>query len=182
MSLHDLRTFVECVDSLTESEASQALALLAQARETILRKFPAGIRESRGVPGVYRGYHDAAACLECGGKCCQGSPGVAAPEDFEPDLEDNVRAAVLSGKWSICPVRPHEYVVRPSFRPTACCFLRPDGCALLFEERPKQCRMYRPCSGGLCEDEWSMGAATTAWQPHADMLEEIRGEAVGRRL
>lgn len=111
------------------------------------------------------------ACKECGGKCCNGLPGGAAPEDFgttKKQIEANVRKALLSGEWQLdcwegeAEFSPGKTAHSPHFvRPKCldgrredrvfsytwggpCVFLTPKGCRLKPTKRPFECRMLVP--------------------------------------
>jgi len=115
-------------------------------------------------------------CKACGGKCCKGLPGHAAPEDFGTTKEaqiEGVKKALHAGNWQIdwwegvaeLPVSKKRvdkpYLIRPKaldgrnslFNPTfggTCVFLGAAGCTLTAEQRPYECRLLVPSPDFEC--------------------------------
>ena len=147
-------------------------------------------------------YPGPPVCAECGGTCCRRQPGACFPEDFGPDIEAGVRAAVATGGYTLdwWDGDPREgaddlaqaYFVRPAIKghegePShaawagPCTFLEEGrGCRLPAEARPGQCRGLQPREepGGRCvQPEGSTKrAAAIAWLPHNEFLEKIATE------
>lgn len=141
-------------------------------------------------------YENKEVCSECGGRCCRHMSGGTEPEDFGPDVEENLRAAFSSGRWSIdwwggelggemdpMFIRPRHKgapLVDPSFG-GECVFLQEDGCALEPEDRPMGCRRLEPVADGDCVSHVggavnAKEASVRAWLPYQDLLRELRDE------
>ena len=125
-------------------------------------------------------------CRECGGRCCQGSPGVwVDPERFFAIFFAGQRLTleqlrerlpevglVLWGKSGVPMPAPRSLA-------SGCSFLGEDGCLFTVDERPCQCLALIPNKktldreeGCLCQepDESSRGAAMKKWQDYWQMV------------
>jgi hypothetical protein len=134
-------------------------------------------------------------CKACGGRCCQGMPGIAFPEDFGLPATEALKAAFASGQWAIDwwegDPRPDQhqycqvYFVRPAVKgkegqlrdPSwggACTFLTISGCSLEPEKRPRQCRELEPDMTFKCDSHgYGKREAALAWVPYYDILDSI---------
>lgn len=121
-----------------------------------------------------QGSRDEAICRECGGVCCQQSPGIAHPRDFGPketfvdvvcdylstgfwaidcwegdirkDKGRKVRGEELCQVWYVRPaeVQKKGQLIDRSWGGTCILWSKDHGCSLLFHNRPFQCRMLKP--------------------------------------
>ncbi|WP_298439690.1 hypothetical protein [Geobacter sp.] len=139
-------------------------------------------------------------CGACGGACCRTRPGIEAPGRFlaTPDPAGALRDLLASGLWVLdthygVPYDPGKgergdpdriiLYPRPATRaeqaaesifalPGAgeCVFLRDDGCALSFADRPRACQALEPAADGECSSSWTRFDAAPAWLPHQEAV------------
>lgn len=146
-----------------------------------------------------------AVCEKCGGACCKHAAGACLPSDFGStagEIEQNVRAAVATGKyaidwwegdprddkdWTDPDALSRAYFVRPAHVGAShprdpswggtCVFHGPKGCALEHDKRPSVCRALEPITGpNDCKMHLKGGAKrgpAIAWIPFTDVLESI---------
>jgi Fe-S-cluster containining protein len=147
-------------------------------------------------------YTNAIICSACGGKCCQGLPGMAWPQQFGAPDEEQLRTRLISafrsGKWAVdCWegfdgdgkgqfVRPRttkhkkDTVLDYSWGGT-CVFWSPTvGCEMSHGARPLGCRLLMPQDNRRCDypdlAENAKYAAAKAWEPfHATLTQAIQG-------
>ncbi|AJE04098.1 hypothetical protein [Geobacter pickeringii] len=142
----------------------------------------------------------ATLCGACGGECCRTRPGIEAPGRFlaAPDPAGHLRDLLASGLWVLdthygVPYDPAkgergdpDLIIRyprPATRPEQesggisalpgageCVFLRADGCALPFADRPRACQALEPTAGFDCSSSWTRFDAARAWLPHQDTV------------
>ena len=138
-----------------------------------------------------RWYVKPSICKPCGGRCCKNFPGSAYPEDF-PTREE-LLAALDSGRWAIDwwegdarkgkEELNRTYYVRPAIKGHEgrrhhagwggeCTFLTGEGCSLVPDARPRECRQLDPMADGKCEvhDGTSKQGAAVAWLARAGEL------------
>jgi len=121
-------------------------------------------------------------CRECGGRCCQGSPGIwVDPERFFALFFPGERLTLeqLRGRlpemglvlWEKSGVP----IPAPRSLVTGCAFLADDGCRFPVAERPCQCLALVPLratldqpEGCLCREPeaFSMSVARRSWQAY----------------
>lgn len=121
-------------------------------------------------------------CFECGGRCCQGSPGIwIDPERFFTLFFPGQRLTVeqLRGQlpalglvlWGNSGVP----IPAPLSLDSGCAFLGADGCRLSVAERPCQCLALIPIKetldqqqGCLCQlpEAFSRAAGRQRWQAY----------------
>ncbi len=119
-------------------------------------------------------------CQECGGRCCQGSPGIwVDPERFFTlfFFGQHLTLEQLRGRlpelglvlWEKSGVP----VPAPRSLVSGCSFLGADGCRLLVAERPCQCLALIPVKetldqqkGCLCwvPEDYSLATGRQRWQ------------------
>lgn len=131
-------------------------------------------------------------CSECGGKCCERSPGVCFPSDFKD--ENDIVDKILGGSYCIdwwegnlgdgC--EDIAYFVRPRTKNYKdrvfdggwggeCVLLTETGCSLKFDDRPSECRHLKPNVGGCAGNElFSKESSCRAWRKHQDMFENLK--------
>ena len=148
-------------------------------------------------------YLNEGICAACGGECCASMPGSSFPEDWEPDIEQNVRDAIESGKWAVdwwegdprvgSETIDRAYYVRPAtkgnegriFDPAyrgACTFWDSEkGCMLPFEKRPKECRTIEPHrnSDECMSPNYNKRTGAVAWLPYRAMFDSMNAEGAG---
>jgi Fe-S-cluster containining protein len=141
-------------------------------------------------------------CKECGGICCNRSPGAAFPEDFGlPGDTSKLITAINSGKWAIdwwegdprkCKnTLTHAFYLRPAvighegqiFHASwggRCVMLINDKCSLKSNSRPRECRYLEPSSKFECKmhGKLSKQDASIAWIPYTDLLENMKENAI----
>lgn len=123
---------------------------------------------------------DLQLCRECGGRCCQGSPGVwVDPERFFAIFffGQGLTSAQLRGRLPEFDLVLWEKTGVPIPAPrslaSGCAFLGVDGCRFSVAERPCQCLALNPVKetleqpqGCLCQApaEFSLDVARQRWQ------------------
>ena len=121
-------------------------------------------------------------CQQCGGRCCQGSPGVwADPERFfalffvGQRLRLEELRARLPALGMVLWEKGGVPIPAPLSLESGCSFLAADGCRLTVAERPCQCLALVPSKetlehpeGCLCRlpEEFSRGAVRQCWQAY----------------
>jgi hypothetical protein len=105
-------------------------------------------------------------CAICGGKCCKNVPGIAYPQDFGFDqmasekIYERLVQLFSSMCWQIDCWERYKYGKGYYIRPTTlkgrgelfhaawcnegCVFLQTDGCSLMFDNRPYECKELVP--------------------------------------
>lgn len=125
---------------------------------------------------------DLPLCRECGGRCCQASPGIwVDPERFFSIFFPGQRLTVeqLRGELPALGLVLWEKTGVPMPAPrslaSGCAFLGTDGCRFSVAERPCQCLALIPSKetldqqqGCLCRlpEEFSRDAASQRWQKY----------------
>lgn len=122
---------------------------------------------------------DYQLCRQCGGRCCQGHPGLwTKPEQF---INDYFREKPLSRSDMESRLTDLKLTLRdldgilipaPQATSTGCIFLGNDGCTLPEQKRPDQCRALQPSLDTLLDDaihcslppEFGSGNARSRWQ------------------
>lgn len=133
-------------------------------------------------------------CRECGGRCCQGSPGIwVDPERFFAIFFSGHRLQIeqlrerLSGLDLVLWEKSGVPIPAPRSVTTGCTFHGVDGCLLSAKQRPCQCLALIPDQatleqphGCLCQtpEAFSRDAARQRWQnywlgPHTKALDSI---------
>jgi hypothetical protein len=133
---------------------------------------------------------DLPLCLECGGRCCQGSPGIwVDPERFFAlffsgqhltleQLRERLPelGLVLWEKTGVPIPAPRSLV-------SGCAFLGADGCRFPVAERPCQCLALIPNKetldqpqGCLCRvpEEFNRDAARQRWQSYWQTVSSVK--------
>lgn len=133
-------------------------------------------------------------CATCQGFCCKSFAGFNHPNDFLPNIEENILTAIKSGNFCISAHTgdprgelSHILYVRPNITGKTgkifdrslkgqCSLLKDTGCELDFDKRPFQCRDLEPnpdyvtigCKGKIPRDEIVM-----AWIPFQKFLRKV---------
>jgi len=123
---------------------------------------------------------DLSLCRECGGRCCQGSPGVwADPQRFFALFFAGQRLTLeqlrerLPDLGLVLWEKGGVPIPAPLSLASGCSFLGVDGCRFLLAERPCQCLALVPAKetleqqdGCLCSlpEEFSQVAVKKRWQ------------------
>lgn len=121
-------------------------------------------------------------CQRCGGRCCQGSPGVwISPERFFVIFFDGERLSVeqlrerLPSLGLVLWEKSGVPIPAPMSLESGCSFHAPNGCRLSVTERPCQCLALIPAKetldkpeGCLCKlpDEFNRSEAQRRWQDY----------------
>ena len=139
-------------------------------------------------------YLNEKMCRDCGGTCCKRIPGIAHPEDFLPNLEHRLQAALFSKMWAVdwyenfddgdgYYIRPAVVGARGPYDPAwggRCIFLAKNGCELSADHRPYGCRMLEPnlhftgrvdCLQHVDGNEHYQAAV--AWAPFSEIIKKI---------
>lgn len=125
---------------------------------------------------------DLALCRECGGRCCQASPGIwVDPERFFSTFFAGQRLTVeqlrdqLPALGLVFWERTGVPMPAPRSLASGCIFLGPDGCRFSVAERPCQCLALTPDrktleqpQGCHCQspEEFSRDQARQRWQKY----------------
>ncbi|APG28130.1 hypothetical protein A7E78_09915 [Syntrophotalea acetylenivorans] len=121
-------------------------------------------------------------CRECGGRCCQASPGIwVDPERFFAIFFAGQRLTLeqlrsrLPALNLVLWEKSGVPMPAPRFLSSGCAFLGTDGCRLSISERPCQCLALIPDrktlnqeEGCLCQlpEEFSRPEARNRWQKY----------------
>lgn len=141
-------------------------------------------------------------CKECGGICCLRAPCHWSPRDIE-DLSYEGLKKFLKEKKYISIVRFPGYVTelgkcgfennRFSFyilrtrtrgtniasigknlkKDDLCMLLKPDGCSISFEERPRGARLLVPKREEECEHLYDLYECISEWKDYQDVLRKL---------
>jgi len=127
-----------------------------------------------------RNFLDLTLCQACGGRCCQGSPGIwVDPERFWAIFFQGQHLSLeqlrkrLPELGMVLWVKTGVPIPAPQSLAAGCAFLGADGCRFSISERPCQCLALVPNketldqqSGCLCylPKEYSRDAASQRWQ------------------
>ncbi|MCK4621057.1 MAG: hypothetical protein KAT62_02450 [Desulfuromonadales bacterium] len=132
---------------------------------------------------------DIQLCSQCGGRCCQGHPGVwSDPQRFfaifaaaEIPTADEFSALLDKHRLTL---RDLGGILIPAPRTTeqGCAEQRPDGCAFTLTERPCQCLALIPNLETLLDDlihctlppAYGSGTARENWRPYQTLLQEVQ--------
>jgi Fe-S-cluster containining protein len=134
-------------------------------------------------------------CQECGGRCCQGSPGVwLYPERFFAIFSSGRRLTVEQLRTRLPELglvlweKTGVPIPAPRSLTEGCVFLGPDGCRLSVAERPCQCLELIPVratldqqQGCLCHlpEAFSREAGRQFWQNY---WQSVNHEAAVSRI
>jgi len=133
-------------------------------------------------------------CVACKRHCCKEYSGGYHPEDLEPLSVDSLVARFIISKcaidwWEGDPredqyelgvayyIRPAHKGVRKLCDPSwggECCHLTQEGCALVFDKRPWQCRELVPELGHKCSKGVDKREVALAWIPYQKMIIEAK--------
>ena len=121
-------------------------------------------------------------CSECGGRCCQGSPGVwVDPERFFSIFFAGQRVSVEQLRSKLPELglvfweKDGVPIPAPLSLSSGCSFLAADGCRFPVVERPCQCLALIPCKETLAwqqdclchlPEEFSRASARQGWQDY----------------
>jgi hypothetical protein len=124
-----------------------------------------GFEEYGGIYGQGIKNENASMCGTCGGQSCKAYPGLAWPDDFWKDIESGLYEALSSGNWEIDWWEGYLdgvsclYFIRPAVKiddrnrdkclrrglwTGECIFLGKQGCSLIWDKRPTQCKALKP--------------------------------------
>ena len=125
---------------------------------------------------------DLPLCQECGGRCCQGSPGIwVDPERFFAIFSHGQRLTLeqLRGRLSELGLvlwgKSGVQIPAPLSLVSGCAFLGPDGCRFSAAQRPCQCLAMVPVKetldqqqGCLCRvpEEFCWEVGRQRWQDY----------------
>jgi hypothetical protein len=131
---------------------------------------------------------DAQLCRQCGGRCCQGHPGVwSDPQRF---FALYAGAAVPSVTQFSDLLQTHQLTLRnlggiliPAPRTTeqGCAAQTVNGCAFSIDRRPCQCLALTPDLETLIDDQihctlppqYGSGTARESWRPLQGLLTQV---------
>lgn len=141
-------------------------------------------------------------CKECGGVCCLRAPCHWSPRDIK-DLSYKGLKKMLKEKNYISIVRfpstvcesalreiqhsgPYYYILRTRTRSTniatvaskkhkddLCMLLKPDGCSITFEERPRGARLLIPERNRKCRHLYDLDDCLYEWKDYQDVLRKL---------
>lgn len=141
-------------------------------------------------------------CKECGGKCCISAPCHWSPQDIEDLsydglkklLEDKKYISILQMPSEVCECCLREvfatgdyyYVLRTRTRGTGiavikaeihrddpCMLLKPDGCQISFQERPRGARLLIPMKNYKCKSLYDFDDCVYDWEDYQEVLSEL---------
>ena len=141
-------------------------------------------------------------CKACGGVCCLRAPCHWSPRDIENLsfrglkrlLKEKQYISVLRFPGSVCDSCLREldydgsyyYILRTRTRGTGiaaiatkpkkddlCMLLKPDGCAISFEERPMGARMLIPEENKKCKHLYDLDDCVYEWKDYQDVLRKL---------
>jgi len=136
----------------------------------------------QAVPLENKDSVDVPLCRECGGRCCQGSPGIwVDPERFFALFFPGQRLTLeqlrghLPGLGLVLWGNSGVPIPAPLSLDSGCAFLGVDGCGLSVAERPCQCLALIPIKetldqkqGCLCQmpEAFSRDVGTQHWRKY----------------
>ena len=134
------------------------------------------------MPSAKRDSLDLPLCLKCGGRCCQGSPGVwTDPSRFFAILFSEQRLTVEQLRERLPELglvfweKTGTPIPAPRSLASGCAFHGPEGCHFSVVDRPCQCLALIPnketlhlAQGSRCQlpEKYSMEMARQRWQAY----------------
>ena len=131
---------------------------------------------------------DEQLCRQCGGKCCQGHPGVwSDPQRFFAIYAEgtvppvNKLDKILHSKQLTLRDLGGVLIPAPVNTEHGCIAQLPDGCHFSTQERPCQCLALSPELETLLDDqihctlppEFGSGTARENWRPFQNLLQQL---------
>lgn len=132
---------------------------------------------------------DTQLCRQCGGRCCQGHPGLwSDPQRFFTIF---AASAMPSPTDLLQLLKKHRLALRdlggvlvpaPLSTETACIAQQEDGCSYPTAERPCQCLALTPNLETLLDDqihcslppEFGSGSTRQNWRPFQELLQQTK--------